>query len=84
MDNELRVSQINTQNGLSLDHIVQFAKVWEMLNKQHVEFHDTTNEISWKLSNDGCYLAKSAYKMQFVGLALSPMHSLVGSLGHGQ
>jgi hypothetical protein len=44
MDNELRVTQINTQNGLSLDNIVQLAKVWKMLNNRHVEFNDTTDE----------------------------------------
>jgi hypothetical protein len=44
MDNELRVTEINTQTGLSLDLIVQLAKVWKMLNNQHVEFSDTTDE----------------------------------------
>jgi hypothetical protein len=38
-----------------------------MLNNQHIEFNGITDEINWKLSNDGFYLAKLAYKMQFLG-----------------
>jgi hypothetical protein len=48
-----------------------------MLNNQHIEFNDITDKINWKLSNDGFYSAKLAYKMQFVGLALSPIPFLV-------
>jgi hypothetical protein len=39
-----------------------------MLNNQHTEFNDITDEITWKLSNDGFYSAKLTYEMQFVGL----------------
>jgi hypothetical protein len=76
MENEFWVSQINMQDGISFDHIVQFSKLWEMLQDVQMD-NDTTDEISWKLSNDECYSAKSAYNMQFEGHIISHMPSLV-------
>jgi hypothetical protein len=42
-----------------------------------IELNDNPDEISWKLANNGQYSAKSAYNMQFEGLTLSKMPTLV-------
>jgi hypothetical protein len=42
-----------------------------------IELNDNPDEISWKLANNGQYSAKSAYNMQFEGLTLSEMPTLV-------
>jgi hypothetical protein len=75
IEDDFWVSQINNQNGLSLDHIVQFANLWEMLHGTHLD-HNAKDSISWKLTNDGCYSLESAYAMQFLGTK-SLMTSLV-------
>uniref|UniRef100_A0ACD6AK31 Uncharacterized protein n=1 Tax=Avena sativa TaxID=4498 RepID=A0ACD6AK31_AVESA len=76
LHNDFWVSQINTQNGLSLEHLEQFYKLWEKL--VNVSLHpQRPDAISWKLTNDGLYSAKSAYNMQFLGLTTSLMPPLV-------
>jgi hypothetical protein len=47
LDNELLVSHINTQNGLSVEQITQFYKLWEILQGVHI-YHDTPDRIAWK------------------------------------
>jgi hypothetical protein len=76
LEENFRVSQINNNNGLSLEHIVQFSKLWEMLNEVHLE-PDMANSITWKVTKDGCYSSKLAYSMQFLGHTKSSMPSLV-------
>jgi hypothetical protein len=44
LDNDSWVAQINIQGGLSLEHIVQFSKLWEMLDSVHTD-PNTTNMI---------------------------------------
>jgi hypothetical protein len=56
------VSQINNQDGLSLEHIVQFAKLWEALHGVHLQ-EGVKDSIIWKLTKDGCYSSKIAYDM---------------------
>ena len=76
MEGNYWTSQVNTQDGLSLEHIVQFTRLWEML--QGVQLNaDAPDSITWKLSKDGCYSSKTAYKMQFLGQSNSPLSSLV-------
>jgi hypothetical protein len=67
------VTQVNTDAGLSLDHIVQFANLWEMLQAVHLDPH-TPDSITWKLTNDGHYSSKTAYTMQFLGHTKSHCH----------
>jgi hypothetical protein len=76
LENDFWVSQINMQTGLSVEHIVQFSKLWEMLQNVHLE-NDNIDKIMWKPSNDGCYSAKTAYNMQFENLAISPLSTIV-------
>jgi hypothetical protein len=70
------VSQINTGTDITLDHIVQFSNLWEMLQSVHLK-PGTPDLITWKLTNDGCYSSKTAYNMQFFGHTKSSMPSLV-------
>lgn len=76
LDNDSWTSNINTQDGLSLDHIIQFTNLWEMTHGIHLD-PSTTDSILWKLTKDGCYSSKSAYTMQFFGHPKSCMPSLV-------
>jgi hypothetical protein len=76
LDDDIWVSQINTQEGLIVGHISQFYKLWGKLQSVHLD-HDTDDSVSWKLGKDGFYLASSTYKMQFLGHTSSPMTSMV-------
>jgi hypothetical protein len=61
------VLQINIQDGLSVEHVTQFSKHWEMLS--HIHLTDGTPDfIKWKLTTNGLYSSPSAYKMQFEAL----------------
>jgi hypothetical protein len=70
------VSQINMQTGLSMEHIVHFSKLWEMLQNVHLK-NDNIDKITWKPSNDGCYSAKTAYNMQYENLSIYPLSTIV-------
>jgi hypothetical protein len=70
------VSQVNTQEGFSVEYIVQFTNLWEMLHAIHFD-PNVPDSISWKFTNDGSYSSKTAYKMQFLGRPISPLPSEV-------
>jgi hypothetical protein len=70
------ISQINTRNGLSLDHIVQFANLWEVLQVIHLN-PNLTDSILRKLAFDGWYSSKSAYAMQYLRQTNSCISSIV-------
>lgn len=54
------VSQINTQQGLMLAHIKQFASLREKLSS--VQLVPDVPDTILKLTSDGMYSASSAYK----------------------
>jgi hypothetical protein len=76
LEKDFLITQINTHDGLNVDHITQFYKLWEMLQNTHLS-NDVPDSIIWKLANNGCYSARSAYTMQFHGLIFSTMPKLV-------
>jgi hypothetical protein len=76
MENNSWVSQINMQDGLSVEHIVKFANLWELVSNLQMD-PTTPDTISWKLTTSGCYSSKSAYTMQFLGHPNYSMPSLV-------
>jgi hypothetical protein len=76
MDNEFWISQIYTHGGVTVEHIAQFTKLWEMAQNVQMD-NDTPDKITCKLSNDGSYSSKSAYKLQFQIHVISLMPSLV-------
>jgi hypothetical protein len=76
LEEDLWLSQINYQNGLSTNHLIQFTKLWEMVQKVHLD-PNTTDSILWKFTNDDSYSSKTAYNMQFFGHTKSSMPSLV-------
>jgi hypothetical protein len=76
LENNLWVPNGNIQGGITTQHIVEFTRLWKMLQDIHLE-DDMDDSIKWKLTNDGCYSSSSAYKMQFLGLINSLMPSLV-------
>jgi hypothetical protein len=57
--------KINAQQGVLVEHVIQFSKLWEMIGSVQLS-QDTTDEISWKFGKDGSYLASPAYKIQFL------------------
>jgi hypothetical protein len=76
LENDFWVSQINIQDGLRVDHIAQFNRLWEKVSL--VTLHDNSPDtIVWNLSSNGCYSSKSAYLMQFRGLIFSRLPALI-------
>ena len=61
LEHDFWVSQINTQEGLSIDHIAKFDKLWELIGEVHTD--DVPDKITWMLANDVCYLTSFTYKM---------------------
>ena len=76
LDNNLWVRQIDTRQGLTLDHIQQFATLWEMLADVNLN-QGSQDTISWKFTNSGEYSASSAYMVQFVGLSFCSMNATI-------
>jgi hypothetical protein len=64
------------QDGLSVEHIVQFTNLWGLVSPLQLD-PNTSGTILWKLTASGCYSSKSAYNMQFLRHPNSPMPSLV-------
>jgi hypothetical protein len=75
------VCQSNIQGGLSVNHIGQFAKTMGDATRHSSRLTHTMDSIRWKFTENEGYLAKSAYKMQFLGLTTSIMPSFVWKLG---
>jgi hypothetical protein len=76
LENDFWVSQINIQDGLHVDHIAQFNRLWEKVNL--VTLHENSPDtIVWNLSSNGSYSSKSAYLMQFRGLIFSRLPALI-------
>jgi hypothetical protein len=63
IDGSSWIAQVNANDSLSLEHIVQFYTLWEMLQSVHIDAN-IPDTLTWKLSNNGCYSSKSAYNMQ--------------------
>ena len=61
MANNQWIVNIDSSNGLSLEHIQQFANLWEKLTTVALD-DDVEDSIIWKFTKDGVYSASSAYK----------------------
>jgi hypothetical protein len=75
LENEFCVTHLNTQEGLSVEHIVQFYKLWEMIQHVHLDIH-TPNSIKWKLLGHfsvqnailgSCYLSNAFHGLEDLG-----------------
>jgi hypothetical protein len=60
------ISQINIQQGISVEQISQFYKLWKMIGDVQLN-QEASDTILWKFGKDGSYSASSAYKIQFLG-----------------
>jgi hypothetical protein len=76
LEGDFWVSQINIQEGQSVDHVHQFYNLWEMLANVQLN-NEAPDSIVWKLNNNGCYSAKS-------GSSPPPCLPWCGSIGHLQ
>ena len=72
LTNNTWISHIDISNGLTIDHVQQFANLWEKV-AQVTLAEDMEDSIIWKFTKDGSYSASSAYKAQFEGLTTSAM-----------
>jgi hypothetical protein len=70
LENEFWVTHLNTQEGLSVDHIVQLYKLWEKTQHVHLEIH-TLDLIKWKFGKD-VYSATLAYNWVILPLQCLP------------
>ena len=75
LTNDFWVTNLNMDDGLSLDHISQFVNLWTLLHNVHLT--EDADKITWKFTNNGKYSSSSAYKMQFLGHTQSTMPALV-------
>ena len=76
MANNQWIANIDSSNGLSLEHIQQFANLWDKLATVALD-DDVEDSIIWKFTKDGVYSASWAYKAQFEGLTTSDLvHSV--------
>jgi hypothetical protein len=76
LQTNLSCSEDIGQDGLTVEHIAQFAKLWEALAPTQFFddiLDDIKDSITWKLTNNGLYSSLLAYKMQFEGLITSTM-----------
>jgi hypothetical protein len=48
LEEEFWISQVNTQDGLSVDHILLFTTLWERLQEVHLNIN-LPDLISWKV-----------------------------------
>jgi hypothetical protein len=70
------VRKIYREKDFTLDHFNQFLELWTLLSNTHLN-NLVEDDITWRLTPNGQYLAKSAYDVQFLGLIKSPMYNMV-------
>jgi hypothetical protein len=76
LDTNAWVGQIDLRQGIGMEHIEQFVTLWDSTSYVHLNV-GTKDSIRWKFSHDGNYTEPSAYKMQFEGLASTPLDGTV-------
>jgi hypothetical protein len=70
------VRKIDFHQDFSFDHLSQFVDLWSLL--QDFQLNDNLeDDISWRLTENGCYTSKSAYEVQFLGSTMSPLYKSV-------
>jgi hypothetical protein len=70
------VHKITLDEDFSMDHLLQFVELWSLLLHVHLD-DQVEDSISWNLTANWQYSAKSAYEVQFIGSTLSIMHKTV-------
>jgi hypothetical protein len=67
---------IKLGNDFTMAHFSQFLDLWTLC--QGVQLHEAVDDdITWNITANGQYSAKSAYKVQFIGSAASYLHKSV-------
>ncbi|KAK1604703.1 hypothetical protein QYE76_028376 [Lolium multiflorum] len=70
------VRKITLDESFTTDHLSQFVELWVELQGVHLNEEDA-DDISWKLTANGQYSAKSAYELHFLGSTFSSLHKTV-------
>ena len=70
------VNKVRLDENFTTAHFSQFVNLWSLTTNVQLN-NDVGDEIRWKLTADGEYSAKSAYKMQFMGTISSSMDKSV-------
>ena len=70
------ILKIKPDTIISIDHIREFFTLWMLVHVFHLN-EQIEDDIVWKHSNDGVYLASIAYKTQFLGMTHSSMDLIV-------
>jgi hypothetical protein len=76
MIDEAWVQKINIEGPVTSNHLLQFMDLWVLINNVQLEV-DVEDTIVWKFTESGTYSASSAYKLQFLGLVLSNINTLI-------
>ncbi|KAI4991646.1 hypothetical protein ZWY2020_040032 [Hordeum vulgare] len=70
------IFKIKHNTVVSIDHIREFFMIWTLLNDVQLQ-EQAEDVIIWKHANDGIYTADTAYRVQFLGMTLSPLDPMV-------
>jgi hypothetical protein len=70
------VRKITLDESFTTDHLSQFVELWVKLQGVHLN-EEVADDISWKLTANGQYSAKSAYELQFLGSTFSSLRKTV-------
>jgi hypothetical protein len=72
--------KINLDESFALEHLSQLLELWAKLQGVHLN-EEVEDDISWKLTAIGKYLAKSSYELQFLGSTTSFLYNTVWKVG---
>ena len=70
------VGRVRLDEGFTAAHFAQFVELWVLLRDIYLT-DNIDDGITWKLTENGEYTTKSAYKMQFLGTISSTMYTSV-------
>jgi hypothetical protein len=76
MNGEAWISKITLDASFSLDHFSQFADLWSLISTINLT-PEVDDDITWRLTPSGNYMAKSAYELQLLGSTTSPMNKTI-------
>ena len=70
------VQDIDLRTGFTALHIEQFVILWTKINQIHLT-QGISDEIAWKLSQNGSYSSRSAYALFFLGSIATNFKQLI-------
>jgi hypothetical protein len=70
------IQKIDFDQDFSFLHLSQFIELSSLVDNFQLQAN-IEDDISWRLTENGCYASKSAYEVQFLGSTMSPLYKSV-------